>query len=324
MTIDRSCHLRDLAAQRDFFIGAAVHTGAFTAGETAYCEILKREFNLLVAENMMKFAPLSPSQNSYNWAAADALVDFAAANGMRLRGHTLVWHQQLPGWLTGGTWTAQQAEQLLEQHIKAVAGRYRGRIWAWDVVNEAIADTGGYRTDSFWYRHIGPDYIAMAFRWAHQADPNAMLYYNDYEAEGLSPKSDSVYRLVRELRDAGVPLHGVGWQMHLSEGWRVTAEHRANARRLRDLGVELSMTEMDVRLSAPPSAAQLESQAQSYRDALELALETCAALVTWGFTDRYSWIPSFRPGWGAALPFDADYKPKPAYAALQRALADAR
>ena len=117
-----------------------------------------------------------------------------------------------------------------------------------------------------------------------------------------------------------MPLHGVGWQMHLTEGWRVTTEYHQNAERLRDLGLELAMTEMDVRLRTPASAAQLESQAVSYREALAFALERCVALLTWGFTDKYSWIPSFRPGYGAALPFDADYKPKPAYDAMKRAM----
>ncbi len=313
-------YLRDLADQRGFFIGTAVNTTAFASGETTYREVLQREFNVLVAENMMKFSELCPSQNDYHWTTSDALVDFAAASGMRLRGHTLVWHQQLPRWVTNGTWTAQSAQVLLEQHIKTVVGRYRGKIWAWDVVNEAIADTGGLRTDSFWYKHIGPEYIAMAFRWAHEADPNAILYYNDYEAEALSPKSDAVYELVGDLKQADVPLHGVGWQMHLTEGWRVTAEHHQNAERLRALGLELSVTEMDVRLRTPAIAAQLESQAVSYREALEFALEHCVALLTWGFTDKYSWIPSFRPGYGAALPFDDDYRPKPAYDALKRVM----
>ena len=323
MTTDHPRYLRDLAEQRGFFIGTAVSTGAFARGETTYCEVLKHEFNVLVAENMMKFSELCPSQNNYNWTTADALVDFAVANGMKLRGHTLVWHQQLPRWVTNGTWTAQAAQALLEQHIKTVVGRYRGKIWSWDVVNEAIADTGDLRTDSFWYQHIGPEYIAMAFRWAHEADPEATLYYNDYEAEALSPKSDAIYGLVRALKQADVPLHGVGWQMHLTEGWRVTMEHRRNAERLRELGLELSVTEMDVRLKTPATAAQLESQAVSYREALEFALEHCVALLTWGFTDKYSWIPGFRSGYGAALPFDDDYQPKPAYNAMKGVLLDA-
>lgn len=323
MPIDHPTHLRDLAAQRGFFIGTAVNTGAFASGETTYRDVLRREFNVLVGENMMKFSELRPSPEGFNWAHADALVDFAEANGMRLRGHTLVWHQQLPQWVTSGTWSEQQAAELLEEHIKTVVGRYRGRIWAWDVINEAIEDTGGYRADSFWQRRLGPDYIAMAFRWAHEADPDAVLYYNDYEAEGVNPKSDAIYELLRDLRQTGVPIHGAGWQMHLGEGWRVTAEHHHNAARLRELGLELSVTEMDVRLSTPPLPAQLQSQAESYREATELALETCAALLTWGFTDRYSWIPGFRPGFGAALPFDADYQPKPAYRAMQQVLAGA-
>ena len=321
MTTNDSRHLRNLAAQRNFYIGTAVHTGAFASNELIYHDVLHREFNVLVAENMMKFGELSRSANTYDWTRSDALIAYAEKHGMKVRGHTLVWHQQLPKWLTSATWTTKAVQQLLEQHIKAVVERYQGRIWAWDVVNEAIADTGGYRTDSFWYQHLGPDYIALAFRAAHAADPNAILYYNDYEAEGMSPKSDAIYALVRDLKQSGIPIHGIGWQMHVSEGWRVTDEHHQNAARLRALGLELSMTEMEVRCATPASAAQLDSQAISYRDAVEFALATSAALVMWGFTDKYSWIPSFRPGYGAALPFDAAYQPKPAYFAIRDALA---
>ena len=128
---------------------------------------------------------------------------------------------------------------------------------------------------------------------------------------------------MRELKQAGVPVDGVGWQMHVTEGWRVTAGHRDNAARLRELGLELAITEMDVRLSTPASPAQLESQAASYQEAMELALDTCVALVTWGFTDKYSWIPGFRPGFGASLLFDAEYQPKPAYEAIKRVFASA-
>ncbi len=323
MAIQQPLSLRDLAEQRGFYIGTAVSAGAFGRAETPYCEVLKREFNVLVAENIMKFSELCPAQNTYDWTRADALVDFAAANGMKLRGHTLVWHQQLPRWVTQGTWTAEAARALLEQHIKTVVERYKGKIWAWDVVNEAIADSGGVRTDSFWHKHIGPEYIAMAFRWAHEADPNAILYYNDYDAEDLCPKSDAVYDLVRDLKQADVPIDGVGWQMHVGEGWRVAAGHHENASRLRALGLELSITEMDVRLEMPASPAQLESQAISYREVVEFAVDTCAALLTWGFTDKYSWIPGFRRGYGAALPFDAEYQPKPAYDAIKCALAGA-
>ncbi len=320
MSTNPSPHLRDLAAPRNFFIGAAVHTGAFSGDESDYRDLLQREFNVLVAENMMKFGELSRTPNTYDWTHSDALVDFAAQHGMKVRGHTLVWHQQLPKWVTSSQWTTHDVQTLLEQHIKTVVGRYRGRIWAWDVVNEAIADSGGYRTDSFWYQQLGPEYIALAFRWAHEADPNAILYYNDYEAEALNPKSDAVYALVCDLKQSGVPIHGVGWQMHVGEGWRVSDGHHQNAARLRELGLELAMTEMDVRCQTPATAAQLESQATSYREAVEFALATCSALVLWGFTDKYSWIPRFRPGYGAALPFDAAYQPKPAYYAIQQAL----
>lgn len=313
--------LRALAERCHFAIGAAVATQPFLNGEPDYCALLAREFNVLVAENMMKWDALSPAPEQYDWSASDALVAFAARHAQRLRGHTLVWHNQLPAWLRERSLSRAEALRLLETHIKTVVGRYRGQVWAWDVVNEAIDDSGDYRRTSFWFRHLGPDYLALAFQWAHEADPDALLYYNDYSAEGISPKSDAIYRLLRDLKAQGVPIHGVGWQMHLIEGWRLEDQHRRNAERLRALGLELSITEMDVRLKLPPDAAQLDGQAESYRQALSFALDHCRALLTWGFSDRYSWIPSFQPGTGAALPFDETYAPKPAYHALWQTLA---
>jgi endo-1,4-beta-xylanase len=318
--VDTEKLLRGLADLHGFYVGTAVHTGAFSGGDESYRQVLKREYNILVAENLMKFSEIHPDPDRYDWTHADALVSFAEQNGMKVRGHTLVWHQQLPDWVTHGTWTRRQAEAILESHIRRVVGRYRGRIAAWDVVNEAVADEGGYRTESIWHQLLGPDFIALAFQWAHDADPEAVLYYNDYEAEDLGIKSDAVYDLMGDLKHAGVPVHGVGWQMHLSEGWRVTDAHYQNAERLRDLGLELSMTEMDVRLELPASGARLASQATSYREAFQLGLSTCRAVLTWGFTDKYSWIPRFRPGFGAALPLDADYRPKPAWRAIQDTL----
>jgi endo-1,4-beta-xylanase len=268
----------------------------------------------------MKFEEIHPERYRYDWTKADQLVSFAETNGMKVRGHTLVWHTQLPNWLTGGNFSTQEVKSILEDHVRTVIRRYKNRIWSWDVVNEAIADGGGYRTNSFWYQKLGQDYIKWAFHWAHEEDPNAILYYNDYGAEGLESKSDSVYNLVRDLRNAGVPVEGVGWQLHETDGWRVSQGNRDNAARLRNLGVELSITEMDLRIQLPTTQAKLDSQAEGYRQAVEFCLSNCAALLTWGFTDKYSWVPSFFSGYGAALPFDSSYQPKPAYYSMQSAL----
>jgi endo-1,4-beta-xylanase len=314
--------LRAAADARGLRIGAAVNMSPFR-NEAIYTQTLGREFNMLVAENAMKFDAMHPAQNTYNFTDADALVAYAEANDMVVRGHTLVWHSQIPGWLTGGNFTRDQVIAIMRDHIMTVVGRYRGRILAWDVVNEAVSDNNGQmRTDSFWHQRIGPEYIAMAFQFAREADPNAILYYNDYSAEGSGAKSDAVFNLVSGLVSQGVPIDGVGWQMHQINPFRIQQAHRTNAQRLGSLGLEVSITEMDVRISLPTTAQELSEQALAYRDLVEfcLAQPNVKTLVTWGFTDKYSWIPGFFSGFGDALIFDMNYQPKPAYTSMLSAL----
>ncbi len=323
LTIVAEAHtLRDAAAARGLRVGAAVNMNPFR-NEPIYTQTLGREFNILVAENAMKFDAMHPAQNTYNFTDADALVAYAEANNMAVRGHTLVWHSQIPGWLTGGNFTRDQVIAIMRDHIMTVVGRYRGRIAAWDVVNEAVSDNNGQlRTDSFWHQRIGPEYIAMAFQFAHEADPDAKLYYNDYSAEGSGAKSDAVFNLVSGLVNQGVPINGVGWQMHQINPFRIQQAHRTNAQRLASLGLEVSITEMDVRISLPTTAQELNEQALAYRDVVEFCLSqpNVKTLVTWGFTDKYSWIPGFFSGFDDALIFDMNYQPKPAYSAMLSAL----
>jgi endo-1,4-beta-xylanase len=314
--------LRGSADERGFFIGTAVAMTPFRS-ESIYNETLRREFNIIVAENAFKWDSVRPSRDSFNFADTDALVDFAEANNMKIRGHTLVWHSQVPSWLTDGNFTRDEVISILREYILTFVGRYRGRVWAWDVVNEAVDDsTGALRTNSFWFQTIGPDYIELAFEYAREADPAARLYYNDYSIEDLSAKSNGVYNLVSSLKGQGVPIDGVGWQMHQINGFRTEPAHKTNARRLADLGLELSITEMDVRISLPSTSEELNQQSDAYRDAINFCLTTpnCTALLTWGFTDKHSWIPGFFPGWGDALIYDSSYQPKPAYFALREAL----
>jgi endo-1,4-beta-xylanase len=242
---------------------------------------------------------------------------------MKLRGHTLVWHRQLPKWLVEGNFTRNETIKILKEHIQTLVGRYRGKILAWDVVNEAVDDkTGKFRTDSFWYQKLGSDYIKLAFEFAREADPDAKLYYNDYSAEGMNVKSDGVYNLLRELKNQGIPIDGIGWQMHEINGFRIETQHSANAKRLIALGLELSITELDVRVKLPVSVEDLRKQADAYRDIADFCLDEpqCKAILIWGFTDKYSWIPKEFTKMGDALIFDKFYKPKPSYTALLEAL----
>jgi endo-1,4-beta-xylanase len=310
------------ADKRGFYVGASVDVAPFR-NEAPYQDTLRREFNMIVGGNAFKWDSIHPGKNTYNFADTDALMAFAEANGMKVRGHTLVWHNQLPGWLTNSNFTRDEVINLLRDHINTVMGRYKGRILAWDVVNEGIDDaTGGLRTASFWYQKIGPDYIRMAFEFAHEADPAARLYYNDYSAEDMGHKANAVYNLLRDLKAVGVPVDGVGWQMHIVNGFRITDANRQNAERLQALGLEMMITELDVRGRLPFSAMDSQTQAESYGEVADFCLRqpNCKALVTWGFTDKYSWIPSFFPGMGEALIFDTNYQPKPAYQSLQAML----
>jgi endo-1,4-beta-xylanase len=314
--------LRVSADQRSFLIGTAVAMTPF-GNEAIYYQTLRREFNIIVAENAFKWDAVRPSRTTFNFTDTDALVNFAEANHMKIRGHTLVWHNQLPSWLTNGNFTRDEVIEILRQHILTFVGRYKGRIWAWDVVNEAIDDTtAGFRTTSFWYQKIGQEYIKLAFEFAHEADPDARLYYNDYSIEGLGNKSNAVFNLVSDLKNQSVPVDGVGWQMHQINGFRIQEQHRINARRIADLGLELSLTEMDVRIPLPTTAEKLQQQALAYKDSIEFCMTepNCKALVMWGFTDKYSWIPSTFNGQGDALIFDASYQPKPAHVALREVL----
>lgn len=177
--------LRDLGAAKGKVIGTAV-TGSRLTG--TYGDLAGTQFGSLTPGNAMKWGSVEPTQNSFNWAEADQIVAFAQAHGQQVRGHTLVWHSQNPGWLTNGTWTSAQLGALLQNHISTEAGRYKGKIAAWDVVNEAFNEDGTYRS-TLWYNGLGADYIANALTWARAADPAAKLYINDYNVEGSTRRA---------------------------------------------------------------------------------------------------------------------------------------
>lgn len=310
-------HLRALAPACDMNIGAAVAVGSLQK-DRRYAGILAAEFNMLTAENVMKFDSLHPDPYYYNFSEADKIVDFAEAHDMEVRGHTLVWHSQLPGWLAAGNWSRDELIQILRGHIMTIVGHYRGRIAYWDVLNEAIAIDNGILRDTIWSR-IGPDYIDMAFRWAHEADPDALLFYNDYGGEGMGYKSDMIYQLVQDLLQQDVPIHGVGLQMHINlEQPPDQQDIVTNINRLSALGLEVHITEMDVRIREPVTEEDLVAQARIYGEIVNacFSAENCKAFVTWGLTDRHSWIPGHFPGWDAPLIFNDSYQPKPAYHTL--------
>jgi len=320
--------LRQLTDQRGIRLGAAADPSHFT--EAAYAETLAREFSQLEPENAMKFGPIHPGPSTYNFGPPDSLVSFARQHNMAVRGHTLVWHNQLPSWLTSGTYSTTQLSGILHDHINAVVSRYAGQIYAWDVINEAFNDDGTLRStiwlDSPGIGLSGTAYMEQALRWAHDADPQALLFYNDYSAELVNSKSDAIYKMAQDFVSRSVPLHGIGMQMHFATATGSLASMESNIKRITDLGLQVHITELDVRLpvdsSGNATASDLATQAQVYRDIFALCLKfpLCTAIQSWGFTDKYSWIPGAFPGRGAALEFDTAYQPKPAYKSIQTAL----
>ncbi|MGW0503778.1 endo-1,4-beta-xylanase [Micromonospora sp. NPDC003241] len=295
-------------------IGSAVD-GRPLSLDPAYRALLGAEFNAVTTENAMKWRSLEPSEGVYVWAGADQLVEFAEQHDQEVYGHTLVWHSDVPTWVSP-QWPAERVRSALKDHVTEVVSRYRGRVWAWDVVNEVLDEDGSLR-DTLWLRKLGPGYIADAFRWAHAADPGARLFINDYGVEGRSRKADALLKLVGELRRDGVPVDGVGFQSHLP--WDAPPpDLTANLRRFADLGLSVAITELDVRIELPVTPAKLKRQAETYRDVLRscLALSACVSFTVWGFTDARSWIPGYHRGYGAACLFDEDLRPKPAYSAL--------
>jgi endo-1,4-beta-xylanase len=315
--------LRALAQQRGFSIGSAVDYEALE-NEPVYGRTLAREFNMVTAEDSMKFDHTEPQPGVYSFGEGDAIVAFAKAHGMTVRGHNLVWYRALPAWVANGTFTRDQLINILRDHIMTEVSHYRGPVNIWDVVNEAIDDNGNLH-DSIWLRVIGPDYIDMAFRWAHEANPQALLFYNDYGGEGLNHKSDAIYALVKGLVARGVPINGVGLQMHVSlDDYPNPQDVLANMRRLAALGLQVQITEMDVSIQGDPRPMQqkLDAQASIYGQMLSVCLSfaRCTAFVMWGFTDAHSWLPAATGHADSPLMFDTAYRPKPAYFALRAAL----
>ncbi|GAA4596303.1 endo-1,4-beta-xylanase [Actinoplanes octamycinicus] len=309
--------LRAAARGTDVRIGTAVDMAALGA-DAPYKAAVAREFDTVTPENVMKWEVVEPQPGVYDWTAADQLVAFAQKNKQLVRGHTLVWHSQNPSWLTEANYTPAELRALLRKHIFDEVGHFKGKVWAWDVANEVFNEDGTLR-DTIWLRALGPDYIADAFRWAHQADPKALLFLNDYNNEGINAKSDAYFALTKQLRAKGVPVHGYGMQGHLAIQYGFPSTVLANVQRFDKLGVKTAFTEVDVRMLLPADAAKTQAQVEGFNLLLRACLlaRHCVSYTVWGFTDKYSWVPGVFSGEGSATPMDENLQPKPAYHGLR-------
>jgi endo-1,4-beta-xylanase len=331
-----------------FLVGAALAPKQFEELDVANAALVKREFNTISPENVLKWVVVHPQADHYDFAPADKYVAFGERNGMFIIGHTLVWHSQVPGWVfqdaQGQPLTRDALLARMKDHIQSVVGRYKGRIKGWDVVNEALNEDGTLR-ETPWKKIIGPDYIAKAFAFAHEADPAAELYYNDYNLD-YAAKREGAVRLIKSLLDQGIPVKAIGSQEHLKLTTPTAAQVDSSIRAFAALGVKVNMTELDIDLLPPatrntsadvslragpapslnPYAAGLpdsmqQKLARRYQDLFRVYMANQGAIdrVTfWGVADGDSWLNGWPvPGRTShPLLFDRQLGKKPAYDAV--------
>jgi endo-1,4-beta-xylanase len=328
----------DLRGLKDFYknyfsIGVAVSTRNL-AGEEA--SLIKRQFNSITAENSMKMESLQPMEGKFYWRDADSIVNFAIANQIKVRGHNLCWHEQAPSWFFTGKDGKEVSKtvllQRLKTHIDSVVGRYKGKIYAWDVVNEAIDDDSTkYLRNSKWYKICGEDFISKAFEYAHAADPNAKLYYNDYNTE-RPEKRERLYRLLKSLKEKGVPIDGVGLQAHWSLEEPTENELVTAIERYASLGLKLQFTELDISIYpweknkrekrpnesdayTPTLEAQQIAKYKMVFDQFRKYRNVVTNVTFWNISDRRTWLDTYPvPGRkNYPLLFDTKLQPKKAY-----------
>jgi endo-1,4-beta-xylanase len=329
--VSGAASLKAHAAARGLLYGCAVSVRHLQTDE-AYTSLIQQQAGIVVAESSMKWGPMRPSPAEFDFAAADKLVAFAEANGMKIRGHNLCWHRQLPKWFAGYA-TKENAKDLLAHHIQTVMGRYKGRIQSWDVVNEAVLPSDGrpdHLRDTPWLKLLGPGYLELAYSTARASDPGTKLTYNDYgieaEDEASTKKRAAVLELVTSLHAQGL-LDAVGVQSHISAGTQYGQGLSNFLTAIEKLGLEIYITEMDVndRHLGPDDAARDKAVAATYRQYLDQVLRNPAvkAVLTWGITDEFTWLngedsrDDHLPE--RCLPFDAELKPVAAFFAMRNA-----
>jgi endo-1,4-beta-xylanase len=331
---------RPLQALSGFAVGVAVPADPWShslLGSPERQAIVRRHFDSLTAENAMKMEYLQPGRGRFTFQHADALVAWALENGIAVHGHTLVWHKQAPGWLNALDGSAEAFEDALTTHVRTVAEHFAGKVTSWDVVNEAFTDESpiGYRA-TIWYRNLGADYIERAFRLARAAAPDADLYYNDYDISGaIGPdKLDRILVMVDDYLARGVPLDGIGFQMHVDTESPGIDAIRSAFRKVAARGLKVKITELDVSVNQEERLTELDPataawQRHRYADIVRTYVATVpaelrAGITVWGITDGDSWIPGFRDRADWPLLFDADFEPKPALAGFAEGLGAGR
>ncbi|OQD79351.1 hypothetical protein PENANT_c053G02808 [Penicillium antarcticum] len=309
-------------AKGQLYFGSATDNPELS--DSAYLTQLSNtdDFGQITPGNSQKWDATEPTQNKFSFAQGDVIADLAATNGQKLRCHNLVWHSQLPSWVSSGTWTNATLIAAMKNHITNVVTHYKGKCYAWDVVNEALNEDGSYRSSIF-YTTIGEAFLPIAFAAAAAADPSVKLYYNDYNIESAGSKSTGAQRIVKLIQSYGVKIDGVGLQAHFIVGSTPSlSAQTTNLAAFTALGVEVAYTELDIRMTLPSTSALLAQQSTDYQNTVAACVANvkCVGVTIWDYTDKYSWVPGTFSGQGAACPWDDRLVKKPAYTGILNAL----
>ncbi|KAF2476999.1 glycoside hydrolase [Lindgomyces ingoldianus] len=283
------------------------------------------EFGQVTPANGQKWMYIEPSRNVFNYAMGDAIIKPAIQNHQMRRCHNLLWHSQLPDWLTSKNYTKSELIGILENHIKHEANYYKNECYAWDVVNEAFNDDGTYRND-LWLWTIGPEYLELAFKFAKKyVGRGTKLYYNDYNVERVNNKSMAIASMVKSFQAKDIPIDGLGFQAHFTTGKAPSYDEvKASMKQFTDLGLEVAITELDVRTTLPDSDEKQAQQAKDYAATVKACKDTedCVGVTVWDFWDPLSWVPDVFSGQGVPCLWSANYTKKPAYYAVAEVLRD--
>ncbi|KAJ3557942.1 hypothetical protein NM688_g1203 [Phlebia brevispora] len=301
-------------AKGKLYFGTATDNNELS--DTAYTAILDDHnmFGQITPANSMKWDATEPSRGTFTFANGDVIANLAKSNGQLLRGHNCVWYNQLPSWVSSGGFNSATLTSIIQTHCSTLVGHYKGQVW--DVVNEPFNDDGTWRSDVF-YNTLGQSYVSIALQAARTADPNAKLYINEYNIEYAGAKATAMMNLVKSLKSSGVPLDGIGLQCHFIVG-DVPTGLQSILQQFVALGVEVAITELDIRMTLPATNALLQQQEKDYQTVISAcaAVEGCVGVTVWDFTDKYSWVPNTFSGQGEACPWDANLQKKPAYSGI--------
>ncbi|TAE54218.1 MAG: endo-1,4-beta-xylanase [Bacteroidetes bacterium] len=316
-----------LRGEAPFPVGTAVQSGRID--QSSYANLINKEFSSITAEYEMKQDVIHMGPGSYEWGSSDAIVDFGVKNSIRVHGHALLWHSSAPAWFDTYSGDNAAFEQMMKTYIQTVVTRYKGKVASWDVVNEAFEDGSGAYRNTIYYQKMGPDYIAKCFQWAHEADPDALLFYNDYGAEYDNSKRKAIVEMIEDLKARGIPIHGFGFQMHINYNWPSLSELTKALDALKATGLKIHFSELDVRMNPANdltsfTEARALAQEERYREIVTLyktlPAEQQFGITLWGIKDNESWLLNFwgNPEW--PLLFDSDFRYKIAHRGMVEGL----